>query len=147
MLPLYGYASEVDRTYKQSYLSIYQDEKYHIVLSKTVMMGGHRRYEVIQHPKYKLKCLKQFKTCEEGLDFICELNSYSANVWVVKIGERFGLYIRNVGIVNMFVKPFWSPVFNESFVELIEQWRGTVSSAMERYKHLNDDGVGCLYAI
>ncbi len=147
MLPLYGYACEVDKMYKQSYLSMYQDKKYNIVLSKTVMMGGHRRFKVIQHPRCELECLKQFKTCKEGLDFICELNPYSEDVWVVKKDERFGLYIRSVGIVNMFNTPSWQPVLSESFFELIEQWRGTLSSATEHYKHINDDGVGCLYTI
>ncbi len=149
MLPLYGYASEVERLYKRTYLKIYNQDGYDISLVKVFVNGvtPYIDYKVIQTPKRNLRCLKQFKTCEEGLDAVLEMNPFSKDVWLTKIGGRYALYIKKAKIINTYTKPFWTPVINESFLEFVEHWKGTISSAFEHYKNVNNDGQGLLDTI
>lgn len=145
MFPLYGYASEIERLYKRAYLKIYNQDGYDICLSKVSSKGVDSvRYDVIQTPKRNLHCLKQFQTCEEGLDMMLETNPFSKEVWLAKISGKYALYIKKAKIISTYAKPFWTPIINESFLEIVEPWKGTISAAFKHYQNVNNDGQGLL---
>lgn len=143
MFPLYGYASEVERLYKRAYLKIYNQDGYDICLVKVSERSG-IWYEIVQTPKRNLHCLKQFQTCEEGLDKMLETNPFSKEVWLTKINGKYALYIKKARIINTYAKPFWTPIINESSLEIVEPWKGTISAAFKHYQNVNNDGQGLL---